>query len=207
MLLTGHGRNSLWALEMDGTVPVLELLLQGRCTAGGVELTWRVSSAADATGFSIRRRLLPSGEFLAPAGGDLLPPSSDRFVDPGVLPGQTYEYRVTWVGQDGVALLSRAATVAVPAAPLVVSLQSSNPSRGTATFACGVPQPSPTSLIVYDSRGRFVRQLVHAPEATGKFTVEWDGRDDSGERVPSGVYFCRLLAAGRTSTARIVIAR
>jgi hypothetical protein len=47
------------------------------------------------------------------------------------------------------------------------------------------------SLDVFDVMGRHVRELVHSGMASGRTVVEWDGRDDHGRAVSSGV-----LAAG-----------
>lgn len=57
---------------------------------------------------------------------------------------------------------------------------------------------------VYDTRGRRVRRLG-APDGGGR--VEWDGRDDAGRDLPSGVYFIRVPGPERGGTARVVLAR
>jgi hypothetical protein len=43
--------------------------------------------------------------------------------------------------------------------------------------------------------------------APGWRTVAFDGRDDGGRLLPSGVYFCRVTAAGASVTRKIVLAR
>ena len=53
-----------------------------------------------------------------------------------------------------------------------------------------------------DVRGRRVRTLDAGPGLSG--LVTWDGRDDGGRRVPSGVYLARFLADGRDGTRRFV---
>jgi len=62
-------------------------------------------------------------------------------------------------------------------------------------------------LAVYDVRGRKVRSLVSRPEAAGLREVRWDGRDDRGQRVASGVYFVRLRAEAEVRLGRVVLAR
>jgi len=58
---------------------------------------------------------------------------------------------------------------------------------------------------VYDVRGARVRVLVSGEEGAGKHVVEWDGRNDGGQTVGSGVYFYRLEAAQFVDTRKMVL--
>lgn len=60
-------------------------------------------------------------------------------------------------------------------------------------------------LAVLDNAGRVVRALGSFEPGTADVT--WDGRDDAGNRVPAGVYFCRLAAGDETRVGRVVLAR
>jgi flagellar hook assembly protein FlgD len=53
-------------------------------------------------------------------------------------------------------------------------------------------------LRIYDPSGRLVRTLAEGDMEAGERNVVWDGRDERGHAVPSGVYFC-LLSAGEES--------
>lgn len=61
------------------------------------------------------------------------------------------------------------------------------------------------SLTVYDVRGLLVRRLWDGALAAGAHAVWWDGRDEAGGRVASGVYFARLSALGRVAVARLAL--
>jgi hypothetical protein len=64
------------------------------------------------------------------------------------------------------------------------------------------------SLEVYDLTGRRVRSLESGGgSGAGRHLVTWDGRDDRGRAVGSGVYFCRLRSGGEGRTARFVLLR
>ena len=56
-------------------------------------------------------------------------------------------------------------------------------------------------LVIYDLLGREVKTLVHRKLAPGSYSVKWDGRDETGKPVASGVYIYRLRA-GRNSLAK-----
>jgi hypothetical protein len=64
---------------------------------------------------------------------------------------------------------------------------------------------APVLLTVLDAAGREVRTLVdHALPAGDRVTIAWDGRDDSGRRLPAGLYLVRLRAAGREWSTKAV---
>lgn len=52
------------------------------------------------------------------------------------------------------------------------------------------------NLSIYDLLGRRVRTLVDKTEAAGNHSIVWDGRDESGQPVSSGVYFYKLMCKG-----------
>jgi flagellar hook assembly protein FlgD len=58
---------------------------------------------------------------------------------------------------------------------------------------------------VFDVRGSLVRTLVDGRPSSGRVVVVWDGRDDAGREVPSGVYFYRLTAGPTTITRRMTL--
>jgi len=57
-------------------------------------------------------------------------------------------------------------------------------------------------LKVFDTRGRLVKSLMQGVQPAGRYSAEWHGRNDSGQAVPSGVYFMRLIAGNKTKTSR-----
>jgi len=62
-------------------------------------------------------------------------------------------------------------------------------------------------LRIYDLRGRLIRTLVDTELVPGRHSVLWDGRDDSGVFVPSGVYLYRLVAGGSSSVRKMTVLR
>ena len=77
-----------------------------------------------------------------------------------------------------------------------------SPTTGRATICCEAPANA--ELVVCDNLGRVVR---HLGVSSGRSVQAWDGRNDSGAEVNSGVYFCRLTGSGQTASARIVLSR
>ncbi|UCF06059.1 MAG: T9SS type A sorting domain-containing protein, partial [bacterium] len=63
------------------------------------------------------------------------------------------------------------------------------------------------SLRIYDTAGRLVRTLIDGWWEVGRHETIWDGRDNAGRAVTSGVYFCRFRAGVFTSTRKMVLLR
>ncbi len=66
---------------------------------------------------------------------------------------------------------------------------------------------STVELKIYDVAGRLVRTLVSENKAPGSYTVQWDGRDDRGAPVASGVYLYRLEAGSYRAARKMVLMR
>jgi hypothetical protein len=81
-----------------------------------------------------------------------------------------------------------------------------NPFNPATTIAYDLDASLAVTLAVYDVSGRRVRTLVGGEvSGPGRYERVWDGRDDAGRTVASGVYFYRLDAGGFTETRRMVL--
>ena len=63
-----------------------------------------------------------------------------------------------------------------------------NPFNATTTIAFDLPREAGVHVSVYNSLGRKVRTLVDEIRYPGRIVLEWDGRDDQGELLGSGLY-------------------
>ena len=63
------------------------------------------------------------------------------------------------------------------------------------------------SLVIYDSLGRVVARLVEGHLNAGLHAVTWDGKDDAGVPVSSGVYVYRLASQGKFAVGRMTVVR
>ncbi len=82
-----------------------------------------------------------------------------------------------------------------------------NPFNPSTQIAYRLPSSGFVSLTVYDLLGRMVRTLVSGEQEAGYKTVAWDGRDQLGNSVPSGVYFYSLKAGTIVESMRMVLIR
>ena len=82
-----------------------------------------------------------------------------------------------------------------------------NPFNPRAAISFFLPSNQRVNLAIYDIRGRKVLDLLSGLLTEGEHTVIWDGRDDQGRDVASGVYFGRLSAGTLGVTGRMVLIR
>lgn len=62
-------------------------------------------------------------------------------------------------------------------------------------------------LNIYNLCGQLVKKLVHSRETVGKHSIVWDGRDESGKKVPDGIYFCELITEGKSIVKKMLFLR
>ncbi|RKY49226.1 MAG: hypothetical protein DRP88_00240 [Candidatus Neomarinimicrobiota bacterium] len=67
-----------------------------------------------------------------------------------------------------------------------------NPFNSTTSIKYEIKQRSKVRLCIVNSKGQIVRTLVNGKQDIGLYKVTWDGKDDNGIMLASGVYFCRL---------------
>jgi len=80
-----------------------------------------------------------------------------------------------------------------------------NPFNPVTVIRFNIPGTSPTRLEVYNVLGTLVRTLLSGTKEPGSYSVEWDGRDDAGNLVSSGLYLYRLSSGGVSRTGKAVL--
>ena len=69
-----------------------------------------------------------------------------------------------------------------------------NPFNPTTVIEYALPKSAPVKIQIFNILGQVVRNLVDEPQEPGYKTVYWDGKDNSGSEVSSGIYFYRIVA-------------
>ena len=93
--------------------------------------------------------------------------------------------------------------------PTAVSLEQNypNPFNGQTTIAYKLPQAASVELTIYNMAGQRIKNVVDKKQSAGRHQVFWDGTDEDGRRVGSGVFFCRLSTDIQGQTRRMVLIR
>lgn len=129
-----------------------------------------------------------------------------------VEPGVTLFDRIVAFFYDQLGLAGvPAAAAAVPGRPAAgyrLLPNRPNPFNPATTIRFELPAHEPVRIELFDATGRRVRRLVQgAGFAAGDHAVQWDGRNEHGVRVASGVYVCRIEAGAWSASQSIVIVR
>ncbi|MBU1700017.1 MAG: T9SS type A sorting domain-containing protein [Candidatus Eisenbacteria bacterium] len=82
-----------------------------------------------------------------------------------------------------------------------------NPATGSVRLRFDLSSPSHVTLVVYDLRGRVVRTLERGLVQPGRHEATWDGIDNNGHLVATGIYFARLAAGNTEEVRRLVVLR
>ena len=80
-----------------------------------------------------------------------------------------------------------------------------NPFNPITTINFSIPESGFVTLVIYNIMGQKVRELVDGNVQTGAHSVVWDGKDDSGETVSSGVYISRLKSGKNVTASRMLL--
>jgi hypothetical protein len=82
-----------------------------------------------------------------------------------------------------------------------------NPFNAQTLIRFSTDTPTFVTLQILNTRGQNIRSLLSNGYPAGTFSVTWDGRDNTGRPVPSGLYLYRLQADGRMEIKRMMLIR
>jgi hypothetical protein len=192
-------------------VPVEGAVLASLEEDGAAIVRWTVGSLGGVVGFNVCRATVEHGEYATLNEEPLAVESPGAYRDATVWPGTTFWYEVRAVHADGSeeAVAGSPASVTTPGV-LVLALYPPrpNPGAGLRTIQFDVPDHvGPVRLAIYNVRGQWVRTLVDGPVERGRREAVWDGTDDAGAGVATGVYFVRLELEGRALTEKLLTIR
>ena len=178
-------------------------------TGSGNELSWDPCPDADFQYFNIYRSSDPN---FVPSPSDLV--HSDigtSWADPEY-DGWPVYYKVTaldFVGNESdPAVAGTVTAVNEPAIPQTFALYPNvpNPFNPTTVIRYDVPAGGgAVTLRIYNVSGALIRTLADGQQTAGQKTATWNGKDNQGRSVASGVYFYRLQAPGFTMTRKMVL--
>lgn len=128
-----------------------------------------------------------------------------EYVDNSVVPGKMYEYLLEVVDETGVARVLHRGSVTVPARDMILHQNYPNPFNPTTNISYYLPEAGDVFLGVYDVSGALVKTVVRGYHSVGEHEASWDGRDQSGQPVASGVYLYQLKSGKATLMRKMVL--
>ena len=205
-----YKRQNLYAAKLnpDGTVPVPTLLQNYSVSVedGSIVISWELFSVPEDFEFSILR-----SSDLGPTPEPIASPLIERagniftFVDRSCEPGLRYSYSVL-IREDGICrTLFETEEVVIPSGRVILYQNHPNPFNPKTSIGYYLPERSSVTLSIYNVSGELVRTLVNGVQEKGHHEARWDGRDERGRPMSSGVYFYTLKAHKRRITKKMVL--
>ncbi len=82
---------------------------------------------------------------------------------------------------------------------------SPNPFNPVTTLRFSLPRKSDVQIQIYNAMGQRVRQITRTACHAGHHEIQWDGTNDAGIKLASGVYVYRLKGSGKTAVRKMIL--
>jgi hypothetical protein len=79
-----------------------------------------------------------------------------------------------------------------------------NPFNPITTIRYDLPEDGPVSIIIYDLMGREIKTLVKQVSAPGRYSATWNGKNEFGKQIASGMYFYRMETPDFQSVKKLI---
>ncbi len=205
--------------SLDNLAPDTVRNVRGRVVGSNIVLSWDPVEDEDLNYYVVYRSEAPG--FNPDSTTKVGEVGRETFVDENVQKGKTYYYRVSAVDHSGnegpvskeIVVLSSIPVERDDIIPGTYELYQNypNPFNPGTKIVFDLPERANVRLKVYDILGREVRTLVEGDLGPGRYRLDWDGRDEFGNLLSSGVYFYRLEAFGEgksfVDTKKMVLLR
>jgi hypothetical protein len=162
-----------------------------------------LTSCIYAQNYSVER-----GQFYSASGYS----ESDSFSEYSVIGGtesgtsSNSEFQL----ESGAVLLSSGSLTEIDSGmllPLSFSIQDNfpNPFNARTHIMFTIPELQTTVVEIFDCNGRVVRTLIHQPLNAGQYFLEWDGFDDAGLELSSGLYLTRIQTGYHSDVIKMLL--
>ncbi|HOT96890.1 MAG TPA: FlgD immunoglobulin-like domain containing protein [bacterium] len=176
-----------------------------------VQLSWKTEMEWDNLGFSVERSedglTWSEIEFIHTVGSSTSG-YEYHYSDRNVQSGRSYQYRLKQVSRDGQVEYFGPVKVTVRQ-PGTFGLMDTypNPFNQSTYIGYELPMDTRVKLEVVNARGALVRHLEDQWQGKGVYEVIWDGRDDAGTALSSGVFFALLTTDQSRGMRKMVLIR
>ncbi len=186
--------------ENDTSLPVNLSLFAASVIDQQVLLRWETASEIDNSEWLIERRTIPDGVFFPvgslPGYGTTNEQKVYEFEDASVQFNNVYEYRLTSIDYNGTRHVFRQ-TVRVELLPTVAETYRlyanfPNPFNPETNIRFRMGEPGIARLAVFDITGQLVKTIVDDYLPQGEYVYRWDGTNEFGNRVASGMYIAQF---------------
>ncbi len=175
---------------------------------GSIELFWTTSYEKNCAGFNVYRSETQDDNFKKINEQLIIEQKDYAFQDVTTKAGKTYYYKLEDISFTGRKKFHETISVTAPT-PEKYSLSHNypNPFNSITSFKYEIPTATHVTIAVYNVLGRKVKTLVDERKEPGFYTIYWDGIDDQGKNVVSGVYFYHMSTRKFNMTHKMIVVR
>lgn len=190
-------------------------------TSGGyaqesIRLAWNPIPDPDLAYYTMYRDIIPG----TMAYHDSIPRVASIYEDSFIESGMTYYYKITATDSAGNESLPsnevmvKAATITYAddlsgntVREFTLGQNYPNPFNPSTTIEYQVPNETKVRIVVYDLLGQEIRRLVDGYQTAGTYQIVWDGRNESGVQMSTGVYFYQMIAGDFAEVRKTALAK
>jgi hypothetical protein len=194
-------------INMDGSIPISTLLQHSSSSIDGntITLNWEISEDVLDIRFIVSRAEDDGEIFRELFSGDIVVDGNRYSLkDNTCAYGGSYRYRVEYLEDEKWVVLFETDSIDIPTVEFELGQNFPNPFNPLTTIGYSVKERCRVTIEVLDVSGRRVCTLTDGVQESGRYEVRWDGCDEAGREVSSGVYFYQLKA-GKTVVSRKMI--
>ena len=206
--LLEYGQALKRIVYVNNTVPVELSLFTAQVEEHKVVLTWITETETNNFGFEVHRSF--DGQHFEKRGfakgqGTSTQKVTYTFEDFELRSGTIF-YRLKQIDSDGGFEFSNIISVKIGApTEFWLSQNYPNPFNSETTIQFSLPNMNLVEVSIYNLLGSKVRQLVNQTYSPGEHVVKWDGRDDSGSNVSSGIFLYTIKTVESTATGKMLL--
>ena len=198
------------ACESHDVLPVELTQFSAKLLNDYVRLEWSTVSERNNYGFEIQKSDRKKGfhkiGFLKGAG-TTIETQSYEFKDSKIEIG-TYSYRLKQIDLDGTTLFSSPVEIQVkPPQQFQLYPNYPNPFNSNTIIRFDIPARDHISISIYNAVGQKIKTLLDEEKAAGCYEIRWDGRDELGKSISSGVYFLTLKTTTFACANKLILLR
>ena len=197
----------------DAVIPVELSSFTASVENSEIRLTWITQTETENLGFHLFRSLLEQNDYIkitqeiVRGAGTSAQPHSYSYIDRAVEPDNTYFYKLADVDFNGTMEFHGPVSATLGSLPTEYDLAQNypNPFNPNTSIGFALPEAGLATLTIYNLIGQRVRTLISKSLEPGEHSVQWDGMDEQGEPLASGVYLYRLQAGEFSAVKKLTL--
>ncbi|MEA3501066.1 MAG: FlgD immunoglobulin-like domain containing protein, partial [Candidatus Marinimicrobia bacterium] len=201
----------------DSSLPVELIIFTATRSNDQVTLRWITGSETENLGFNVYRSRTKSGNYqknnknIIKGAGNSSTRHNYEFIDKDIINGVTFWYKLEDVDYSGNTKFHGpiSPTPLESTTPKAFRLYPNypNPFNPVTTIQYDLPEDGYVQLVIYNIRGEVATTLVKNNQTAGSYQLHWNGKNENGKLLPSGIYLLKIVTGNYTKTNKMVLMR